>query len=104
MTTSNRYKKYCSKLSMILNTAWDDFLKKKASGVDDFDLGEVQQVEGEFIVTEKGIINKKKYYLPKILIAGFDGHTLYFRIIKAESKRYRQADVKLRKIAKRLKQ
>jgi len=87
---------------MILNTAWDDFLKKKARGVDDCDLGEVQQVEEEFIVTEKGIINKKKYYLPKILIAGFDGNTLYFRIMKAESKRYRRADIKFRKIARKL--
>ena len=74
---------------MILKTAWDDLLKKQASGIDDFDLGEVQQVQEEFIITEKGIINKKRYCLPKNLIAGFDGHTLFFRIIKAESKRYR---------------
>ena len=60
---------------------------KKASGVDDCDLGVVEEVQNEFIVTVKGIISKKRYYLPKILIAGFDGHTLYFRIMKAESKR-----------------
>jgi len=89
---------------MILNTAWDDLLKKTASGVDDSDLGEVEEIQDEFIVTEKGIINKKRYYLPKILIAGFDGHTVYFRIMKAESKRYCQADIKLRKIAKKLSQ
>lgn len=67
---------------MILNTARDDLRKRKASEVDNCDLGEIQQVEEKFIVTEKGIINKKKYYLPKILIAGFDGHTLYLRIMK----------------------
>lgn len=89
---------------MILNNAWDDLLKKKASGVDDCDLGEVQEVHEEFIVTEKGILNKKRYYLPKILIAGFDGRTLYFRIMKAESKRYHQVDIKLRKIARKLSQ
>jgi len=89
---------------MILNTAWDNLLKKKASGVDDCDLGEVEEVQEEFIVTEKGIINKKRYCLPKNLIAGFDGHTLYFRIMKAESKRYRQAEIKLRKIASKLSQ
>lgn len=68
------------------------------------DLGEVQDVLEEFIVTEKGIINKKKYYIPKNLIAGFDGNTLFFRIMKAESKRYRQDDMKLRKVTKKLSQ
>lgn len=78
---------------MILKTAWEDLLKKQVSGIDDCDFGEVQQVEEEFIVTEKGIINKKRYCLPKNLIAGFDGYTLYFRIMKAESIRYRQFDI-----------
>ena len=91
-------------MSMILNIAWDALLKEQASGVDDCDLGQVEEIQDEFIVTEKGIINKKRYYLPKILIAGFDGHTLYFRIMKAESKRYRQADINLRKIARKLSQ
>jgi hypothetical protein len=59
---------------MILNTAWSDLLRKKASGIDECDLGEVRDVQEEFIVTEKGIINKKKYFIPKNLIADFDGH------------------------------
>ncbi|MGV8106571.1 MAG: hypothetical protein ACP5OH_02235 [Nitrososphaerota archaeon] len=42
-------------------------------------------MEEEFIVTENGIINEKRYWVPENLIAGFDGHTLYFRIMKAES-------------------
>lgn len=89
---------------MSLKTAWDDLLKKQVSGIDDCDLGELQQVQEEFIITEKGIINKKRYCLPKSLIAGFDGHTLYLRIMKAESIRYRQDDIKLQKIAKKLSQ
>ena len=85
---------------MIQKTAWENLFKKQASGIDDCDLGEVQEVQAEFIVTENGIINKKRYYIPKNLIAGFDGHTLFFRIMKAESKRYRQDDIKFRKIVK----
>lgn len=73
---------------MSLDTAWSDILKKEATGIDDCDLGEVQQIGTDFIVTEKGIINKKRYCIPKNLIAGFDGHTLYFRIMKAESIRF----------------
>jgi len=48
----------------------------------------------DFIVTEKGIINKKRYCIPKNLIAGLDGHTLYFRIMKAESIRFRRDNLK----------
>lgn len=79
---------------MSLDTAWSDILKKEATGIDDCDLGEVQQIGTDFIVTEKGIINKKRYCIPKNLIAGFNGHTLYFRIMKADSKRFRQDDLK----------
>ncbi|MDW0158477.1 MAG: hypothetical protein QOK62_09430 [Nitrososphaeraceae archaeon] len=79
---------------MNLDTAWSDILKKEATGIDDCDLGEVQQIGTDFIVTEKSIINKKRYRIPKNLIAGFDGHTLYFRIMKAESKRFRRDNLK----------
>jgi len=71
---------------MILNTAWSDLLRKKASGIDDCDLGEIQKVEADYIVTVKGIINKLKFRIPKHLIAGFDGRTLYFGITKAQAK------------------
>ena len=79
---------------MSLDTTWSDILKKEATGIDDCDLGEVQRIATDFIVTEKGIINKKRYCIPKNLIAGFDGHILYFRIMKAESKRFRRDDLK----------
>lgn len=79
---------------MSLDTAWSDILKKEATGIDDCDLGVVQQIGTDFIVTERGIINKKRYCIPKNLIAGFDGHTLYFKIIKEESKRFRRDDLK----------
>ena len=79
---------------MNLNTAWSDILKKEATGINDYDLGEVQRITTDFIVTEKGIINKKRYCIPKNLIAGFDGHILYFRIMKSESKRFRRDDLK----------
>lgn len=37
---------------------WDEFMKKEAPGINDFDLGEVQEIQSE--VTQKG-----KFYLPK---------------------------------------
>ena len=77
-----------------MNIAWSDILKREATGIDDCDLGEVQQIGTDYIVTEKSIINKKRYCIPKNLIAGFDGHTLYIRIMKAESKRFRRDNLK----------
>jgi hypothetical protein len=79
---------------MSLDTASSDILKKEATGIDDCDLGEVQQIGTDFIVTEKGIINKNRYCIPQNLIGGFDGHTLYFRIMKAESKQFRRDNLK----------
>jgi hypothetical protein len=63
---------------MSQKAVWHKVLKKVAFGIDNCDLGKVQQVGPDIIVTEKGIVNKKRYFIPKIFIAGFDGHTMYF--------------------------
>lgn len=69
---------------------WEDVLKKEAIGIDKCDLGKVQQIKDDTIITEKGIINKKRYFLPKKLIDKFNGNILYFKIMKAEDKQFRQ--------------
>lgn len=72
---------------MSQNTIWNEILKKEAKGIDDnCDLGEIQKVEAEYIVTVKEIINKLKYRVPKHLISGFDGRTVYFGITMAQTK------------------
>jgi hypothetical protein len=60
-----------------------------AIGIDKCDLGKVQQIKDDTIITEKGVINKKRYFLPKKLIDKFNGNFLYFRIMKAEVKQFR---------------
>lgn len=65
--------------------AWDDVIKKEARGaVDDSDFGEVQEVGQNYVRTEKGMINKKKYYIPKYLAQGYDGETLWFNASENE--------------------
>lgn len=60
---------------------WNDIVKKEARGLpDDFDLGEVQEVGSNYIVTQKGIMNKERFYIPKYLAHGFDGDTLWFNV------------------------
>ena len=59
--------------------AWDNVLKKEARGaIDDSDFGEVQEVGQQYVLTQKGLVNKEKFYIPKYLVQGFDGDTLWF--------------------------
>ena len=45
-------------------TNWEDIVKKEARGINDYDLGEVHEVEPEVVVTKKGVVDKDKFYLP----------------------------------------
>ena len=59
--------------------AWDNIIKKEARGaVDDSDFGEVQEAGQQYVLTQKGMVSKQKYYIPKYLVQGFDGDTLWF--------------------------
>ncbi len=73
-----------------LNVNWDDVLKKEARGLDDADLGEVQEVSEDYVVTEKGIADKTRYLIPKRLVSEFDGHNLIFNISELDSLKYKQ--------------
>ena len=63
--------------------AWDDVIKKEARGAaDDSDFGEVQEIGQHYIVTQKGLLNREKFYIPKYLVQGYDGDTLWFNATK----------------------
>ena len=67
---------------------WDDVIKKEARGIDDLDLGEVQDVSEDKVVVQKGIIEKNVYHLPKSQIKSYDGEVLRFNISESEIKSY----------------
>jgi hypothetical protein len=65
---------------------WEDIIKKEARGYEKGDdLGEVQEIGQEFVVTERGRLKKNKFYLPKALVAGYDGEVLWFNITEQEA-------------------
>ncbi len=65
---------------------WKDIIKKEARGYEKGDdLGEVQEIGQEFVVTERGRVKKNKFYLPKMLVAGYDGDVLWFNITEQEA-------------------
>ena len=65
--------------------AWTNIVKKEAKGLNDFSLGEVQEVGTSYIMTQKGTISKSKYFIPKYLVKGFDGHTLWFNVTETQA-------------------
>ncbi len=50
------------------NIPWDEIIKKEARGIEDADLGEVQEVNAEYVLTEKGVIDKLWYRIPRNLV------------------------------------
>jgi hypothetical protein len=67
-----------------------EIIKKEARGLGDADFGEVQQVTGEFIVTQKGTVDKDVFYIPKNLVDHFDGSTVFFTVTEEEAKQYKR--------------
>jgi hypothetical protein len=69
----------------------EDIIKKEARGLgDDTDFGEVQEILGEYIITQRGNVTKDRFHIPKNLVERFDGNTLYFKITKDEAKEYKR--------------
>src|SRR5512145_1293549 len=69
----------------------EDIIKKEARGLGDgSDFGEVQEILGEYIITQKGNVAKDRFYIPKNLVERFDGETVYFKITKDEAKQHKR--------------
>ena len=65
---------------------WEKVIKKEARGIDDYDLGEVQEINEQHVITKKGIVDKKKFYLPRNKVNRFEGDKLWFELTKDEAK------------------
>ncbi len=64
---------------------WTDVIKKETRGLNDADLGEVQEVTQDNVITKSGVVDKETYCIPKSLVERYDGHNLWFRITKEEA-------------------
>lgn len=59
---------------------WSDVIKKEARGKNDEDLGEVQEVGDTYVLVQKGLINKDKFYIPQNEVESYDGEVLRFKL------------------------
>jgi hypothetical protein len=53
------------------NINWNNIVGQEARSTDNADLGKVQGLFEPFIITERGTINKEKFYIPKGFISSF---------------------------------
>jgi hypothetical protein len=67
---------------------WNQTIKKEARGINDEDFGEVQDIQGNYVLVQRGILNKKKFYIPKEQAESYDGDVLSFRFSEQELTRY----------------
>ncbi|MDN5847345.1 MAG: hypothetical protein L0H53_13850 [Candidatus Nitrosocosmicus sp.] len=73
-----------------LNINWSDVIKKEARGSSDYDLGEVQEISEDYVITERGVVDKTRFMIPKTLVSNFDGHNLHFNLSEQDSSKYKQ--------------
>jgi hypothetical protein len=67
------------------NVDFTDVIKKEARGINDADLGEVQEVRQDNVITKAGVVDKEVYSIPKNLVEKYDGHNLWFKVTKEEA-------------------
>jgi uncharacterized protein (TIGR02271 family) len=63
---------------------WNDVIKKEARGKNDEDLGKVQEVGDTYVLVQKGLISKEKFYIPQSEVEGYDGDVLRFKISEGD--------------------
>ena len=67
---------------------WNDVIKKEARGINNEDFGEIQDIQGQYVLVQKGIFNKERFYIPKDLAESYDGYVLRFRFSERELSQY----------------
>src|ERR671932_1439344 len=67
---------------------WNNIVGQEARSIDNADLGKVQGLFEPFIVTERGTINKEKFYIPKFVIKRYTDEILFFDITEQQAKDY----------------
>ena len=78
------------------NINWNDVIKKKARGINNEDFGEIQDIQGQYVLVQKGILNKERFYIPKDLAESYDGYVLRFRFSEQELNQYYEDPLSIR--------
>ena len=74
---------------------WNKVIKKEAELNNHKELDEIQGIENNCLVVERGIINKEFFYIPKDLVANYDGNTINLKISEEEIEKQYIAKINL---------
>ncbi|MDQ4012878.1 MAG: YsnF/AvaK domain-containing protein [Thermoproteota archaeon] len=72
---------------------WNEVTKKEARDKNDEDLGEVQEVGDTYVLVQKGLINKERFYIPQDEVESYDGEVLRFKLSEDEIRNKYLGDV-----------
>ena len=72
----------------------EDVLRKEPRWRGNVDLGKVQEVSSEYIITQKGTLVLDKFDIPKSLVERFGGDTVWFKITEEEANKYKKHGTK----------
>ena len=67
---------------------WNEIIKKEAVGINNDDLGKVQEVGSVSILTKKGFLNTEFFDIPKNLVERYDGDKVYFTINEEQARNF----------------
>src|SRR5688500_79821 len=67
---------------------WNEIIKKEAIGINNDDLGKVQEVGSVSILTKKGFLNTEFFDIPKNLVERYDGDKVYFTINEEQARSF----------------
>jgi uncharacterized protein (TIGR02271 family) len=67
---------------------WNEVIKKEAVGINNYDLGKVQEVGSVSILTKKGFLNTEFFDIPKDLVERYDGDKVYFKINEEQARSF----------------
>jgi hypothetical protein len=67
---------------------WHEALNKRARSIDT-DLGKVEEVDTNHIITRKGLVKKHKFYLPKKIVERMDENRILFNVTEDEAEIYK---------------
>ncbi len=66
----------------------ENLINKKAKGIDNIDLGKIQKITSEYIITEKKDTdtnkNKDKIFIPRNLLERWDEDNVWFQVTEEE--------------------
>jgi hypothetical protein len=65
---------------------WDKIIDKKVKSSDNKDLGKIESISANYVEVKEGSVHKKRYYVPKYYVQGYDGEHLRTSLTKGEIK------------------